>query len=1014
MKIAEGKCPTDGLDTEEVTEPTVFHQLHAPSDGCILESDAIGIMSETNPSGIGSAAAPEAGTAALPQLGASPIQRWTGAPNPKSGQEAGLAKTRPPTYFSKTDAPQCGATVQPCLVSQCLRAFDALPNVPSDTSKESYRDHVQKSFYAGMYTHGGVSALRSSCAEHAESIKLFADLIRAVHPRQMFTSLVVLDGAQNSIHRDSRNACVPNLVIPLTRFSGGELFLEKPDGEPHTVGGRTVCGELISLNEGPVTFDARHVSHGGLPSPDRRVVLIAYCLRGAQRLKAEDRKVLTQLGFCVPTSEPVPQSLPRFSTGFPDLRPLGFRPQPVPDVLPALRCRRLLFIELCSGSAGLSAAFRTLGFQVLAIDHGGNRHQPLVPTLSLDLRHDSAWSFVERMVKSCATLLVHIAPPCGTASRAREVPLKKGHGPRPLRSELHPLGLPGLSESDQSRVESANHIYARAANFCLWLHRQTAEHGLHTHFCVENPRRSYMWLIPEFIKLQQHCLHLAYDVCMHGGDRDKHQMLWTSMPELQVLAVCCDRSHPHRPWGQTPSGSFATASETEYPTLFCARFAAAAAHAAGSLHILPSACDVTTASARTAAQTQPKVSKALVIIEEYHYQVTIPLPSASLPPVNEKNCLLHALGPAPPGSRVLRVNFEGGVLFPKRPRPGFDFLSQVAQSTSGKVVSLTCGVYRNPMQFARQAIILQHPFDMCRALPDPALGVLARTLIDGPVSVVKSRLKTILTWKQWKRELEGQEAALHEAMHPDVARVMDGKNLLLLQRIAESLEWPDGNLHQDLVQGFRLIGDEQPSGIFPVEPKPALASVDEFWERSLLVKHALWQKVAESPTDRLSQGLYEVTEGEREKGWLSSPKTWEELEVTFGPRWVPVRRFAVEQRGKLRPIDDLAENGVNGAFAACDKLTLRALDELVWSATFLMRSVMQRGEVRVKLSSGEEVIGPLNDFWKADPERSRPLLKTVDLKSAYKQLAVHPDHQAACVVTVKDPCSTDPLGPGQA
>ena len=177
-------------------------------------------------------------------------------------------------------------------------------------------------------------------------------------------------------------------------------------------------------------------------------------------------------------------------------------------------------------------------------------------------------------------------------------------------------------------MESANHIYTRAANFCLSLHRQTAEHGLHTHFCVENPLRSYMWMIPEFIELEQHCLHLAYDVCMHGRDRDKHQMLWTSMPELQVLAVCCDLSHPHRPWGQTPSGSFATASETEYPGLFCARFAAAAALAAGSLRILPSASDVTTASARTAAQTQPKVSKALVLIEEYHYQVTIPLPSA--------------------------------------------------------------------------------------------------------------------------------------------------------------------------------------------------------------------------------------------------------------------------------------------------------------------------------------------------------------------------------------------------
>ena len=508
-----------------------------------------------------------------------------------------------------------------------------------------------------------------------------------------------------------------------------------------------------------------------------------------------------------------------------------------------------------------------------------------------------------------------------------------------------------------------------------------------------------MWMIPEFVELKPHCLHLAYDVCMHGGDRDKHQMLWTSLPELQALAVTCDRSHPHRPWGQTASGSFVTASETEYPHVFCSRFAAAAALAAGSLRILPSASDVTT-----------KVSKALILVEEYHYQVTIPLPSSRLPPVDDKNCLLTAVGPAPPGSRVLRVNFDGGILFPKRPRPGFDFLSEVAQSTSGKVVSITCGVYRTPMQFARQAINLQHPFDMCRALPDPALEVLARTLIDGPVLVAKSRLKTILMWKQWKRELEVQEAALHEAMHPDVARVMEGKNLLLLQKIADSLEWPDANLHHDLVQGFRLIGDEQASGIFPVEPKPALASIEEFWERALLVKHALWQKVADSPADRFSQGLYEVTQNEREKGWLSNPKTWQELENTFGPKWVPVRRFAVEQRDKLRPIDDLAENGVNSAFAACDKLTLRALDELVWSAAFLMRSVMQRGEVRVKLSSGEEIVGPLNDFWKADPERSRPLLKTVDLKAAYKQLAVHPDRQAACVVTIKDPCSSEVRG----
>ena len=446
MRAAQGKCFSDGLDTEGVTEPTVFHKVQDPPDGCYLVDDAIGIISETNPPGIDSAEDPEVGSDNEPRRGTIPNptdEGWTLAPRPKLDQEAGPVRTRP-SQFSTTDDPKSARTVGSCLVSQSLHAFDALPNVPADTSRQSHRDHVQKSFYAGMYTHGGISALRTTCREHAESIKAFTALILAVHPKQIFTSLVVLDGSQNSLHRDSRNACVPNLVIPLTSFSGGELFLEKPDGELHTVGERTLRGEIIPFTEGPVAFDARHVNHGGLPSPDRRVVLIAYCLQGASRLNAQNRKLLTELGFCLPTAEPIVQTLPRFATGFPDLRPLGFRPQPVPSALPALRCRKLLFIELCSGSGGLSAAFRTLGFQVLAIDHGGNRHQPMVPTFSLDLRYDSSWSFLQRMVMSHATLLVHIAPPCGTASR-KHLRLKlgsewgRGSVPVPV-SEARPCG----------------------------------------------------------------------------------------------------------------------------------------------------------------------------------------------------------------------------------------------------------------------------------------------------------------------------------------------------------------------------------------------------------------------------------------------------------------------------------------------------------------------------------------------------------------------------------------------
>ena len=337
----------NGLDTEGVTKPYVFQNVHATSG---LENDALGIITETNPSGIDSPVTPEAGAdGSVPaRTTADPAdQSCAGvARNQKPHQGVGLVETPSDLQFSSAEVLVPETKVQPGLVTQCLDAFDALPNVASNPNKESQRDCVKKSFYAGMYSHGGISDLRSTCRENAEPIKLFSSLIRAVHPKLHFTSLVVLDGSQTGIHRDTQNAYAPNLVIPLTHFSGGELFLEDSRGQLHNVGELTLRGTKVSLSNGPVAFDARSVNHGGLPSPDRRVVLVAYCLKGTSRLRPEARMTLSQLGFRLPKTEPAVQPVPRLTTGFPDLRPLGFRPQPLGDALPALKSRRLLFIEL--------------------------------------------------------------------------------------------------------------------------------------------------------------------------------------------------------------------------------------------------------------------------------------------------------------------------------------------------------------------------------------------------------------------------------------------------------------------------------------------------------------------------------------------------------------------------------------------------------------------------------------------------------------------------------------------
>ena len=56
---------------------------------------------------------------------------------------------------------------------------------------------------------------------------------------------------------------------------------------------------------------------------------------------------------------------------------------------------------------------------------------------------------------------VHMGPPCGTASRAREIRASRSsHGPPPLRSTQFPEGLPRLTGPNKTRVDQANRLIA--------------------------------------------------------------------------------------------------------------------------------------------------------------------------------------------------------------------------------------------------------------------------------------------------------------------------------------------------------------------------------------------------------------------------------------------------------------------------------------------------------------------------------------------------------------------------
>ena len=77
-------------------------------------------------------------------------------------------------------------------------------------------------------------------------------------------------------------------------------------------------------------------------------------------------------------------------------------------------------------------------------------------------------------------------------------------------------------------------------------------------------------------------------------------------------------------------------------------------------------------------------------------------------------------------------------------------------------------------------------------------------------------------------------------------------------------------------------------------------------------------------------------------------------------------------------------------------------DELLWIVSRL-------GAVNLALSSGELINGPLHTVC-TQPESARPLLKCIDLESAYKQFAIRPADSKRCVVSLKRPSDGEAVG----
>ena len=143
-------------------------------------------------------------------------------------------------------------------------------------------------------------------------------------------------------------------------------------------------------------------------------------------------------------------------------------------------------VELCAGSGVLSLHLKAEGLHIVPVDYIRNSHSSHVPSLVLDLSISSQADIIIQLIAAGMVVFIHAGVPCGTCSRAREIPLRGSHSPKPLRSELCPMGLPNLNESDQARIDKANSVYLNCARIIDEAIRKNI------FVTIENPRNSLL------------------------------------------------------------------------------------------------------------------------------------------------------------------------------------------------------------------------------------------------------------------------------------------------------------------------------------------------------------------------------------------------------------------------------------------------------------------------------------------------------------------------------------------
>ena len=680
--------------------------------------------------------------------------------------------------------------------------------------------------------------------------------------------------------------------------------------------------------------------------------------------------------------------------------------------------RDLFVLELFAGTARLTQCFGRHGFKAMAFDNTSKRSEGQ-SILEFDLSNrdgiDSLLSFIESNAARIA--LIHLAPPCGTASRARTKKLKwlKVHNlkePKPLRDDKFPNGFPWLKGSDKKRTEIANILYEN----CVYVIHAAIR--LDIAFTLENPCNSLMWQTDSFVNLSQSFPFLKFVTfhnCAHGGARDKLTSFLTNKHWFDSLELRCDKQHSHAPWTpQVVDGKiiFPTHSEAAYPKILCERIVTL---------VLNKVLELGATTADTLGQRVPTQHKTLnrvvlgalprgkhvkPLVSEFGTYVNVVLPPQcddelqSLMTLCPKGTtvqsrLLLTWGEVRDAMEKQKKKFElsnklaelkvqqghmhhtgSGNLEPSffsklgcENQTNYKILLDLDRVPESKCERVVIAIPREPQDFLCRAVEAGHPRSVAVDLPSELKKIVEWNRDATTFEIHRCRIDFVKFWTAKAKEVAISGGELLGKAPKHLHRILKGKRLALWQAMIDHYDYPDKQLVTDIVNGFPITGWLADSQVFPKDFRPPSLDCQALMGLSRGMNEHVKSRVLAASDGELCTATWEETNKE-----LS--ETWMEVDSAEGCGAAWAMRFGLQQKDKVRVIDDFTLAGINQTVGLHERLKIFGIDDI---AALLAHS----------LDSCVQDVHPCM------------MGKTMDLKSAYKQFGIcKADRERVRVATV--------------